>query len=166
MNQVVELPPIPHALERASSERCAGRELPSLCTDTIYVLYTAPEETLRAARVAAALAAPLDVPLTVVHLRTTAFAVPVDEPGGRSPLESEAFVNAVRREGIEVRVRVYLCRDERRTVPFAFKPHSLVVFAGRESWWPTPSMRRRRMFEDAGHFVLLVDTSDKESSDA
>jgi len=36
----------------------------------------------------------------------------------------------LRTEGVNARVRVYLCRDERRTIPFAFKPHSLIVMAG------------------------------------
>jgi hypothetical protein len=101
----------------------------------------------------------MGVPVTVVHFRTVPFALPVDEPTGVSPAETEAFLERLRAEGVNARVRVYLCRDERRAIPFAFKPHSLIVMSGQHRWWPTHAERWRRVLEAAGHFVVLVDTS-------
>ena len=58
------------------------------------------------------------------------------------------------------RTRVFLCRDEEKTIPYAFKPHSLVVIGGRHSWLPTRAERWRHALEAAGHFVVLVDPSE------
>ena len=128
-------------------------------TDAVSVIYTGFEDTLRAARVAAGLATKMGVPLRVVHFRTVPHQLDVDRPDGLSPIESDAFTSQLIEEGISARARVYLCRDEAKTVPYAFKPHSIVVIGGRHSWLPTRIERWRRALEDAGHFVLLVDPS-------
>jgi len=90
------------------------------------------------------------------------FQLPVDAPDGISPVETDAFVARLQAEGFDVRVRVYLCREERRTISLAFRRHSLVVLAGRRRWWPTLAERWRRWLESAGHFVVFVDLEDKE----
>jgi hypothetical protein len=91
----------------------------------------------------------------------------VDEPGGMSPVETDAFIDRLRAEGLDIRVRVYLCRDRRPAIPLAFTRHSLIVVAGRRGWWPSESERWRRMLEAAGHFVVLFDASEhKEKTHA
>jgi len=136
---------------------------PALRTDAVSVVYTTFEDTLEASRIAADLAHAMQVPLRVVHFRTVPRQVPVDQPDGLSPVETEAFVGRLRQEGITTaRVRVYLCRDETRTIPFAFRPHSIVVIGGRRSWWPTRAERWRRALEEAGHFVVFVDSSEHQ----
>jgi hypothetical protein len=119
----------------------------------------------------ARLAKALSVPLTLVHTRTVPYALPVDAPNGLSPVETDAFVHRIRdagREaGVDVRVRVYLCRDVRDVVPGAFKPHSILVIAGQRSWWPTRTERFCRALEAAGHFVVFVDhAEDRERAHA
>jgi hypothetical protein len=95
------------------------------------------------------------------------YVLPVDEPSGRSPVETDAFITRLQAEGLEIRVQVYLCRSERQAIPLAFKRHSLIVVAGRRSWWPTKSVRWRRMLGAAEHFVVFVDKSElKERSHA
>ena len=137
--------------------------LPALRTDAVSVVYTTFEDTLEASRIAADLAQAMQVPLRVVHFRTVPRQVPVDQPDGLSPVETEAFVGRLRQEGITTaRVRVYLCRDELRTIPYAFSPHSIVVIGGRRSWWPTRAERWRRTLEEAGHFVMFGDSSTHE----
>jgi hypothetical protein len=137
--------------------------VPALRTDAVSVLYTTFEDTLEAVRVAADLAQAMLVPLRVVHFRTVPVQVPVNHPDGLSPVETDAFVGRLRQEGItSARVRVYLCRDEVTTIPFAFGPHSIVVIGGRRSRWPTRAERWRRALESAGHFVLFVDSSDHQ----
>jgi hypothetical protein len=153
---------IPSALRENAWTPSAGatERTPTIRTDAVYVFYTTVEETFTAIRVANDFAAALGVPVTVLHLRSVPYALPVDRPSGISPLETEEFLERLRREGLNVRVRVYLCRDERRALPFAVEPHSLVVVAGHHGWWPTRSQRTRRMMEAAGHFVMFVDTSE------
>ena len=137
---------------------------PAIRTDAVYVVYTSIDDTLAAARVAGNFAEALGVPVTLVHFRTVPFALPVDEPTGMSPVETDEFLARIRAEGFDVRVRVYLCRDRRRAIPSAFKPQSLIVVAGQRSWWPTRSERWRRTLEAAGHFVVFVDKSERKET--
>src|SRR5262245_44082328 len=102
----------------------------------------------------------MSVPLTLIHLRTVPYVLSVDAPTGLSPVETDGFMKRLREEGIDVRVRVYLCRDERRVIPFGFKPHCLIVIGGRHGWRQTAAERWRQRLEAAGHFVLFVDVSD------
>ena len=147
----------------ASPTSTSAALVPAVQTDAVSVVYTTFEDTLEASRIAADLAHALQVPLRVVHFRTVPRQVPVDQPDGLSPVETEAFVGRLRQEGITTaRVRVYLCRDEIRTIPYAFRTHSIVVIAGRRSWWPTRAERWSRALEDAGHFVVFVDSSEHQ----
>ena len=129
-------------------------------TDAVSVIYTDFDETFQAARVGARLAAKMGVPLRIVHFRTVPRQLDVDRPDGLSPVETEAFATRLVEAGISARVRVYLCRDEAKTIPYAFKPHSIVVIGGHHSWLPTRIERWRHALENAGHFVVLVDPSE------
>jgi hypothetical protein len=115
---------------------------PAIRTDAVYVVFTSIEEALTALRVAGDFAKALAAPVTLIHFRTVPYALPVNEPSGMSPVETDAFISRLRAEGVD-------------------------VVAGQRSWWPTGSERWRRMLEAAGHFVVFVDTSgDKERSHA
>jgi len=138
----------------------AGSDIPAVRTDAVYVAYTAVEETLAAARAALDFASTLNVRVTVVHVRAVAYPLPVDAPTGISPIETDEFGRRLQAEGLNVRLKVVLCRDERAAVASAFAEHSLIVIAGRRGWWPTRAQRMRRMLEAAGHFVVFVDTRD------
>ena|SRR5436190_419177 len=129
-------------------------------TEVVSVIYTGFDETLQAARVGAGLARKMGVPLRLVHLRPVPRQLDVDRPDGLSPIESGAFATRLLHEGISTRARVYLCRDEIKTIPYAFKPHSIVVIGGHHSWLPTRIERWRHALEDAGHFVVLVGPSE------
>jgi hypothetical protein len=147
--------------------RIGGRASSVVRTDSVNVVFTTVDETLPAVHVASALGRALGVSLTVVHFRAVPYPLSVQAPVGVSPIETDAFVERIRSDGIDVRVRVYLCRRDDHVLPTAFKPHSLIVIGGRRSWWPTAAERLRRRLERAGHFVVFVDTSEqKESSRA
>ena len=146
----------------------AGTARPlAINTDAVSVVYTGFTETLCAARVGAALATKMGVPLRVVHFRAVPRQLDLDRPDGLSPIESEEFTTRLLEEGISARARVYLCRDEMTSIPYAFKPHSIVVIGGHHSWLPTHIERWRHALEDSGHFVVLVEPSaQKEHVDA
>jgi hypothetical protein len=160
-NEDTMAPLLQQAVTTAEPATKSGqRKAPAMQTDTVSVIYTGFDETLRAARVAADLATKMGVPLRVVHFRTVPHQLDVDRPDGLSPIESEAFASRLVEEGISTRARVYLCRDEMKTIPFAFNPHSIVVIGGHHSWFPTRIERWRHALENAGHFVVLVASSD------
>ena len=162
MNQIIQL-------ASAAEQPLGGLEAsnPAIRTDGVFVIYSTIDDTLAAVRVAGNFAKALSVPVTLIHFRSVPYALSVDEPNGMSPVETDAFVTRLRAERLDTRVRVYLCRDRRRAIPLAFRPHSLIVVAGQRSWWPTESERWRRTLEAAGHFVVFVDPSEhKERSHA
>src|ERR1700730_751133 len=118
-------------LASATTERPHGPLLElsdrAIRTDAIYVIYTSIDDTLAAVRVAGDFAKALDVPLTRIHFRTVPYALPVDAPCGVSPVETEAFIGRLPAEGLDLRVRVCLCRDRRQAIPLAFTGHSLIL---------------------------------------
>jgi hypothetical protein len=133
---------------------------PAIRTDAVYVVHTSIDDTLAAVRVAGHFAKALGVPVTLIHFQTVPYAWPVDALCGISPVETDGFLERIRAEDLNMRVNVYLCRDEHRAMLSAIRPHSLIVVAGRRSWWPTRSERWRRMLEAAEQFVVFVDTSE------
>jgi hypothetical protein len=156
MSEIIQLAaPIEQHITRGSEAPA-----PLIRTDSVYIVFTTIEDTLAAVRVAAELGKAMSVPLTLIHFRTVPYPLSVDAPTGLSPVETDGFMKWLREEGIDVRVRVYLCRDERRVIPFGFKPHCLIVISGRHGWRPTAAERWRQRLEAAGHFVLFVDVSD------
>lgn len=144
------------ALEKSSLPN-ANNEAAAVRTDAVYVVFTTVEDTLAAARVAAGFAGAMAVPLTVVHFRVVPHPLAVDAPVGMSPVETDWFIARLKAEGVNVHVRVILCRDTPGLLAMAFKPHSLVILAGRRSWWPTRAERWRRCLENGGHLVVFVD---------
>jgi hypothetical protein len=164
MSQIIQLASAPAANRRMPAPE---QHHPAICTDTVHVVFTSIDDTLAAVRVAGDFAKALGVPVTLIHVRTVCYALPVDAPCGISPVETDAFIERLRAEGLDIRVRVWLCRDRRPAIPLVFKPHSLIVVAGRRGWWPTEPERWRRMLEAAGHFVVFVDASEhKEKAHA
>src|SRR5262245_7612225 len=138
MSEIIQLAPL--FAQRSSA---LGPKVPLVRTDSIHIVFTTVEETLAAARVAAVLGDAMAVPITLIHFRTVPYPLSVDAPTGLSPVETDEFMQQLRNEGIDVRVRVYLCRDVRRVIGFVFKPRCLIVIGGRHRWWPTASERWR-----------------------
>lgn len=164
MNAIIPVPSV--AVDRAGTAPIE-HDRPAIRTDAVYVVYTSIDETLTAVRVAGSFAKALGVPVSLVHIRAIPYALPVDRPVGISPIETDAFVARLRAESIEVNAREYLCRDRRSAIPAAFKPHSLIVVAGRRRWWRTQADFWRRALQAAGHYVVFVNNSEhKEKSHA
>jgi hypothetical protein len=135
---------------------------PDLQTSAIYVLFTTIEDTLAAIRVASNFAKAMEIPLTVLHFRTVSYVVPVDSPAGISPVETAEFTHQLEREGLDVRVQVYLCREELAAVPLALSSPSLVVIGGLRGWWGSRSARWRRALEARGHLVIFAGNAESE----
>lgn len=136
----------------------------TICTDAVYVVFTGFEETIGALRVASDFARPIGIPVILIHFRTVAYPLPLDKPAGISPVETEAFVERLRDEGLDPEVRVYLCRDERPAIGSALKAHSLVVVGSGRRWWQRSAARWRHMLEAAGHFVVVADRQPESSA--
>jgi hypothetical protein len=135
---------------------CSGREPCHLESGDVYVLFTSPDETLRAVRGARRLARPMGSGVTVVHFRPIDFGMPLEEPAGLSPVQTEDFKARLEAEDPDTRVRVCVCRNARQAIPSVLPAHSLIVIGGRHRWWPTRSDRWRRTLEALGYVVVFV----------
>jgi len=137
-------------------------------TDAINVVFTTTDDTLEAMRVASELGRAMRADLKVVHFRSVPLPLSLEHPAGVSPIETDAFIRRVRAEGIDARVRVFLCRSAEAAIPMAFRRDAMIVIGGRRGhWWPTSAERLRRRLEAAGCYVVFVDTADhRESSRA
>jgi hypothetical protein len=159
---MTEIIPITRARTSDTASGSPGREQATWAPQQIYVLFTSPEETLGAVRVARRLASTTGSGVTVIHFRSIGFGAPLDHPAGLSPVETEAFRARLAAEDGDVRVRVYLCRDVRQAIRSVIDGSSLVVIGGRRGWWPTPSKRWRRMLEEDGYVVVFVNGATDE----
>jgi hypothetical protein len=122
----------------------------------VYVIFTTADETVGAIRVARTLARPMESGVTVVHFRPIDFGMPLEEPSGLSPVQTEEFKARLEAVAPDTRVRVCVCRDARQAIPSVLPPHSLIVIGGRHGWWPTRSDRWRRTLEALGYVVVFV----------
>lgn len=161
MSQVIQLA---RSIGPASACMPADTGGPLIRTDAVHVVFTTVDATIAAVRVAAGLAKAMSVPLQVIHFRQVPQAVSVEAPVGLSPIETERFMERLHAEDIHIRARVFLCRDERRAIPMAFKRRSIVVIGGRHRRWPTRTDRIRRRLETAGHFVVFVDSRERQEA--
>jgi len=152
--QIIELPVSPSNTHQASAR---PQQTGAVQCAEVYVLFTSFDETLAALRVAHELADSFDGSVRLVDFRVVPLGAPVDAPTGRSPIETEAFLDRVRAEGIDVRMDVCVSRDARRAIPLVFKDHSVIVIGARRRRWPTRAERWRRELERRGHFVLIVE---------
>ncbi len=97
--------------------------MPAFGTDAVNVVFTHRLRTLwRRCELAQSLAKAMAVPLTLMHFRAVSYAVSVNTPDEVSTVETDAFVNRLRAEGIDVRVRMFLCRNVRQALQLAFRP--------------------------------------------
>ncbi len=149
---LVELPPGPHEASEAHLPDSGALQHAEVC-----VLFTSPEETLAALRVASDLARLVGREIRLIDFRVVPIGAPIDSPSGRSRIETDRFLERVRTEGLDVHVNVYVCRNAREVIPRVFNHPSIVVIGGRRRRWPTRAERWRRLLERRGHYVLFVD---------
>jgi hypothetical protein len=152
MAQTIELVPPVHATDVAPA---LVREGPY--AGDVYVVFTSIDETLRAVRVARGLARAMRSRVVLIHFRAVAFAAPLEQPGGLSPVETDAFRRRLEADGGDVTVRVCLCRDVLGAIRSMLREPSLVVIGGGRHLWQTGSDRWRRVLEAQGHLVVRVD---------
>jgi hypothetical protein len=153
---MTEIVPLTRARIRSCSSGRPGLAPATEALRQIYVVFTGPEETLRAIRVAGQLASAIGAGVTVIHFRAIGFGAPLDHPAGLSPVETETFRARLAAEDGGACARVCLCRDARQAIRSVLDRRSLIVIGCRRRWWPTSSDRWRRTLEAQGYLVVLV----------
>jgi hypothetical protein len=136
---------------------------PTGAVPEVAVIYTTPDATIAALRVAATLGRSWNAPIRLIAQQPPSHAVSQDGPVDRSPVETPAFRARLARE-IDARVDVLVCVTRRAAdlTRALLRRGSLVVIGGRHSWWPTRPERLRRALEAQGHFVVFVNEAESD----
>jgi hypothetical protein len=153
-------------VERASHRQPVEARAPVVRTDAVNVVFTTPADTLAAARVAQRMAQAMGCGVRLVHFHICPTRLTGDEPSVLAREDLEAIAARIQAEVGTLATFLYVGSLERQVLPFAFRPHSLVVLAGRRRWWKSASERWRRLLEDAGHRVVFVDMDTQAHVDA
>lgn len=139
-------------------EKCDPPALPSdggpkLDVHVIFTNLPGMRATLTAA---SGLARDLGARLTILVAQVVPYPLPLSGPP--VPVEfTEQTLGAIASEQeVETTVKVFLCRDQWKTIRQALGPDSVVVIGGRKRWWRTAEQSLAAMLKRDGHHVVLV----------
>ena len=89
-------------------------------------------------------------------------SAPSRRPGSAEPSAATIarYQRMAAQSGVEVTVRLCVCRTHREVVQWMVPRQALVVLGGRRRWWwPTREQRLVRHFQRAGHATVFALTS-------
>jgi hypothetical protein len=128
----------------------------------IVVIFTTVDATVSALNRAATLAESLGARITLVSPQVVPYPLPLTSPPVLLDFQERRLREIAAESRVDVRVQLYLCRDELETLKRVLKPKSIVVIGGRRRWWPTREQRLAHklrsdhevVFAEAGEFPL------------
>src|SRR4051812_39242456 len=123
----------------------------------LHVIYTGPRTTRASLRGAGVLARDLGARLKLLVARVVPYPLPLDSPPASSGF-TEASLDTLAAEcGVELDVKILLCRDREETIPAWLPPGCIVVIGRRRRWGPGSSRRLIRAVRRDGRHVIVVD---------
>jgi hypothetical protein len=124
----------------------------------IAVISTNVGATVAALKRAGSLAESLGARITLVVPQIVPYPLPLESPPVLLEFQEKRFREIASESPVEIRVQLYLCRDELEMLRTVLKPHSLVVVGGRKRFWPTREKSLARKLHRAGHEVIYTET--------
>jgi hypothetical protein len=124
----------------------------------ISVVFTSVAATSSALRKAGALAKSLDSKITLVVSQIVPYPLPLTSPPVLLDFQEKRFQEIAAASPVDIRVELYLCRDQLETLKRVLKQHSLVVIGGRKRLWPTREKNLVRKLRREGHEVVFIET--------
>jgi hypothetical protein len=124
----------------------------------ISVIFTTVRATLAALRKAGNLANGLGARITLLVPQVVPFPAPLDSSLVLPDWNERRFRLLATGCPVEIRVRIYLCRDRLETMDSVLEPGSIVVLGSRNRPWPTSEDRLARALRRSGHLVILTGT--------
>src|SRR5262249_30095254 len=118
----------------------------------IVVIFTSVNATMSALSRAGVLAENLGARITLVVPQIVPYPLPLTSPPVLLDFQEKRFREIAAKSPVDVRVQLYLCRDELETLKKVLKPHSLIIMGGRRRWWPTREQKLARKLQK-GHEV-------------
>jgi hypothetical protein len=124
----------------------------------VNVLYTTHSGTLAALKFASRLGANLGQCPSVLRLYAVPYALPLERPAVAIDFLEEQLRALARESATKFSTQLYLCRDTRRTLRELLPPHSVIVLAGKQRWWPTKEQRWAGILRKEGHEVIFMNS--------
>ncbi|MBZ5592208.1 MAG: hypothetical protein LAP39_08225 [Acidobacteriia bacterium] len=123
----------------------------------MFVIYSSAELTRSALGAVAALTQNLSARVALVAVQIVPFPLPLDRPAVPSSFLEQELKAVARGIELPVEVHVVMARDPEVGIERVISPGSLVVFATKRRWWPTPQKKLARWLARAGHSVALLE---------
>lgn len=121
------------------------------------MIFTSVGATTAALKKAGRLAENLGATITLVVPQVVPYPLPLTSPPVLLDFQERRFRQIAADSRVEIRVQLYLCRDELETLKTVLRPHSLVVLGGRRRWWPTREQKLARRLQ-SDHEVVFTET--------
>jgi hypothetical protein len=102
------------------------------------------------------LAESLGARITLVVAQVVPYPLALTSPPVLLDFQERRFREIAAESPVDIRVQLYLCRDELETLKRVLKPHSLIVIGGRRRWWPTSEQKLARKLQ-TGHEVIFTE---------
>jgi hypothetical protein len=142
-------------IARPETTATEGQE-PSL---NISVIFTSVSGTISALKRAGTLAESLGARITLLVPQVVPYPLPLTSPPVLLEFQENRFREIAAESPVDIRVKLYLCRDGLETLKRALKPRSLIVVGGRKRFWPTREKSLVRKLRRAGHEVIFSETA-------
>jgi hypothetical protein len=124
----------------------------------IVVVYTSPQATAAALKMAGCLGSRLNAHVTLMAPQVVSYSLPLERPPVAIEFTERRLRELAVQSPVDTAVRLCLCRDRLPMLTAALRPHSLVVVGGRKRWWPTQEQRLAGELRRAGHAVIVAET--------
>ena len=130
----------------------------------VTVVFTTVEATLAALREAGAVAHRLGGRITLVVTQIVPYPLPLTSPPVLIDWNERRLRVLAADSPVEMKVLVYLCRDQLDALLVKLRPHSIVVLGSRKRWWPNGEKRLAKSLRRAGHEVIFKETEKSQCS--
>jgi hypothetical protein len=126
----------------------------------VNVIVTTEKGTIAALRAARDLATNLGAQITLIAAEVVPRQCPLGKPTVPIAVSERKLRGFVYAAGIvenEVRIQLFLCRDQRQTLRTSLRPCSVVVIGGRNRLWPTREWKLKEFLTGSGHHVIFAE---------
>jgi hypothetical protein len=123
----------------------------------VNVLFTSPEATRSAVKMAAQLAGSLGARIRIIAPQVVPFPLQLTQPTIAPEFTAQRARAIMDGCSLEAEIEVCLCREALDAALSVLKPNSLVLVGGRRRFWPTAEAHLAGQLRRHGHQVLFID---------
>lgn len=132
----------------------------------VNVVFTEFPGTIRALEKAAELTRGLNVRIRLLVPQAVPYPLSLESPPVLLEFNKRRLLALACTLTMDLRVEIYLCRDQGELILAQLAPGSLVIVGGKKRMWPTRETRLARTLLRHGHVVVFADIRTVPSKEA